>query len=380
MRQIIFSALVFVCLQTSSADDLAGTVIEGWGRIVDPDDDCAVQLNDDSLSIRFGSGPHGLDAETNRMNSPRVLREINGDFTIQVTVDGELPLPEQVDAASVAYISGALVLMKDDENYIRLERASFTRGGNIWHYANFERRVDAKRTRMGLFADFPLQADKAVEMRLEVTGDQVRGLIRHVGDDWHELGTTRIADHQALLVGVSGVKTAAGESEVKFRGLQVQQNDPPVDAPTTSGIRLDPPLKFVPEQPMPKSEMAKLFPRFKELQEQASKISEMTDDEQLKLIADAKQFALVKTEQFSARFGSSIAKSIAHSFISAERPKMAVRVYREFADALESLNDNTVKTAIEGLRTIANQLETELNPIGEPAEHSDAVEAHSDKG
>ena len=152
--------------QVDKAKVAAGS-IDGWGQLVDPDGGCQVQLDDKSLQLQFGSGPRLLDSENGGlMNSPRVVQSLDGDFAIQVVVDGNLPLPDPQKVKERAYISGGLLLMQNEKNYVRLERASFTRSGQVWHYANFEQRVDGQRTRMGLFADFPVQPDTAVELRL----------------------------------------------------------------------------------------------------------------------------------------------------------------------------------------------------------------------
>ncbi len=239
---LLFLLLSHFC----AAQDQPHQQLEDWGQVIDPDGDCRVLLEKDVLTIEYGPGGHGLDAETkDRMNAPRVVQSLEGDFSIQVTVDGNLPLPELDGNQTRAYISGGLVLLQNDQNYIRLERASFTRNGTIWHYTNFEQRIDAKRTRMGRFADFPLQDRAPVQLRLEVKGENVRALVRHVGDDWHELGKARIEDRGEILAGVSGVKTDADKATVVFRDLEVEQKLVPVEAMTESDIDLNAMKRFV---------------------------------------------------------------------------------------------------------------------------------------
>jgi len=64
---------------------------------------------------------------------------------------------------------------------------------------------------MGRFADRPLRPDQPVELRLEVHAGTVRGLVRHAGDEWPEMGTARIDADATFLAGVSGVKTGPDE-------------------------------------------------------------------------------------------------------------------------------------------------------------------------
>lgn len=230
---LIIAVLATLCDYVDASDANHGMVSK-WGKIVDPDRDCEFQIGDDSLSIRFGKGSHVLDAEMDQMNSSRVVHSIDGDFSVQVTVDGNLPLPDPSLEAARAYISGALLIMQDDRSYIRLERASFTRNGRIWHYANFEQRIAGQRKRTGQFNDFPLPPDGPVQLKFEVRGDQVRGLARRHNEEWHEVGTAVIENRPILLVGVSGVKTVMEESEVRFRELRYTGENPIVSTFSSS--------------------------------------------------------------------------------------------------------------------------------------------------
>lgn len=210
-----------------------------WGQSMTPDGDCSfmIRRNDPgALTIKFSGAIHGLEAEVGRMNAPRVLKSIDGDFAVQVTVDGNLPLPD--NRTVTAYVSGGLLLMKDDRNYIRLERASFTRLGVINHYVNFEQRIDAKRKRMGLFRDYPLSNDQPVDLRLEVKSGIVRALARRTGQPWHEIGTAKVDTDSTFSVGISGVNTSRQPLDVTFRNIQHQHEFVAVDNESSSGIDL----------------------------------------------------------------------------------------------------------------------------------------------
>lgn len=239
-----------------AADSMYGT-IDGWGQLIDPDGDCRFDVGRDSVVVTFGPGPHSLGAENGQMNSPRIVRSISGDFSVSTVVSGNLPLPE----LPRAYVSGGLILMLDQRNYIRLERASFILNGKKSFYTNFEQRIDAERTRMGQFADFELQADSAVELRLEVRDGTVRGLVRQVGDEWHEMGTAQIGAGGTLLTGVSGVKTIPDEVKVTYSRFLIRHEDP-VDAASDSKIRLDQQQNIIKTPPLPNLAMQKVAARF----------------------------------------------------------------------------------------------------------------------
>ncbi len=360
--RLLTSCILFLLLISAApaADSTYGT-IDGWGQLVDPDGDCRFEIGKDSVVVTFGPGPHELDAEIGRMNSPRIVRSLSGDFSVSTVVAGDLPLPE----LPRAYVSGGLVLIQDQQNYIRLERASFIRNGAKSFYSNFEQRIDGKRTRMGLFADFPLQADRAVELRLEVRGETVRGLVRHVGDEWHQMGTAKINANATLLAGVSGVKTIPDEVKVTFSRFHVREEDP-VDAETDSEIRLDQPLNVVTTPRLSDPAMQKMFARVAELQSRAEQINEMSDTEQTQLIEDAKAMAREKLDGASFNPAIGIASNIATMFQRAEKPLLALRLYREIADILAEAEGNANDVAIARLRVSADKLEARLNLIGTP--------------
>ena len=134
--------LLFSDSKLPAADNVYGN-ITGWGQMVDPDGDCHFSVQQDAVTIGFSGAIQALDAETGRMNTPRVVRSVRGDFAVQVTVDGDFPLPD--DSVATAYVSGGLVLIQDNQDYLRFERASFTRASQVNHYANFEQRVGRQR-------------------------------------------------------------------------------------------------------------------------------------------------------------------------------------------------------------------------------------------
>jgi len=361
MRRLTACVLLLLSVSIAPAADSIYGSIDGWGQLIDPDGDCRFDVGKDSVVVTFGPGPHELDAEIGRMNSPRIVRSLSGDFSVSTVVAGDLPLPE----LPRAYISGGLVLMQDQHNYIRLERASFIRNGTKSYYTNFEQRIDSKRTRMGLFADFALQADQAVELRLEVRDGTVRGLVRHGGDAWHEMGTAKINPGATLLAGVSGVKTIPDEVKVTFSRFHVRQEDP-VDAASDSKIRLDPQQNSVTAPFWKPPFLTKPDARFVELQARAGRFNEMSDDEQSQLIEDVKAIVKEKSDGRSLTPVLRIASVLAGMFQRADKPQQALRVIREIADALAESEGNTNDAVIAKLRATADKLESRFKLIGTP--------------
>src|SRR5262249_36323812 len=65
--------------------------LRDWGSAVDPDGDCTFTIKPNALTIAVPGSDHVLGVERGRMNAPRVLREITGDFIAQVRVAGDFP-------------------------------------------------------------------------------------------------------------------------------------------------------------------------------------------------------------------------------------------------------------------------------------------------
>src|SRR5688572_24686505 len=112
------------------ADAGAAKTVKGWGEAIDPAGDCKFEQKDGKLTIIVpGSAePHDLSAELKSSTAPRVFTPLNGDFDMQVKVEGEFqPGGESTQAGRTGYTGAGLVVFADAENYVRLERATLQR-------------------------------------------------------------------------------------------------------------------------------------------------------------------------------------------------------------------------------------------------------------
>jgi hypothetical protein len=68
-----------------------GTELPGWGLAIDPDKDCKFTPGRGSLTIDVPASWHDLTPASPKpkLNSPRVLREVDGDFVLTVKVSGD---------------------------------------------------------------------------------------------------------------------------------------------------------------------------------------------------------------------------------------------------------------------------------------------------
>jgi hypothetical protein len=115
--------------------------IDGWGWAVDPDGTSTFRVDDGKLTIVAPGPIQDLSIELGRMNAPRIMRRVEGDFIAQVKVDGRFgPGKEQTLRVRTPYHGAGLLLMKDLQTYVRIDRATVVRGAAEQHYVAFEHR------------------------------------------------------------------------------------------------------------------------------------------------------------------------------------------------------------------------------------------------
>src|SRR5262245_4751159 len=183
----------------------------GWGKAVDPDGDCKFTLDQGNLTIKIPGKDHALAFERNQMNAPRVLRDVEGDFVVQVKVSGDYPAGAMsvVETRRPFHGSGLLV-WSDEKNYIRLERAELVSGNDNVNYASWELRQDGKFERIGNTGDLPL-TEKEYYLRIERRDGKFYSGVSSDGIRWTAIEPIAIDLPRRLQVGVAaGHNTSSG--------------------------------------------------------------------------------------------------------------------------------------------------------------------------
>src|SRR5262245_31921936 len=91
----------------------SGPWFDGWDKPVDPKGDCRFERKGDRLTLTVpGKGAHTLDEGPGNVvkatsTAPRLLRDVEGDFTIQVRVGGGMDGPARRGAG---YAAGLIVM------------------------------------------------------------------------------------------------------------------------------------------------------------------------------------------------------------------------------------------------------------------------------
>ncbi len=117
LSKLLTALLPVVIAVTAVGADREPFTIQGWGSIVDPDGDCSVVIENDSIELHVPAGAHDLSAELNKMNAPRILQDVRGDFVAEIKIDGEFVTGEATISGRTAYNGAGLLLWLDDRNY-----------------------------------------------------------------------------------------------------------------------------------------------------------------------------------------------------------------------------------------------------------------------
>jgi squalene-hopene/tetraprenyl-beta-curcumene cyclase len=210
--------IVRVALAASQDAQPRARSLVGWGEIIDPDGDCKLSARKDQLTITVPGKLHDLTSiQPAKLNAPRVLRDVEGDFVAEVRVEGKLvPGGECTRPGGFPYNGAGLLLWKDSGDYIRLERAAILREGKIQPYVNFEHWKDGQPEGGG--ADI---LDEAVSVRLSRKGSEVIASVSVDGKDWHEQSRVTVEYPAKLKLGVAAVNSASEPFTAELEGFRV---------------------------------------------------------------------------------------------------------------------------------------------------------------
>jgi regulation of enolase protein 1 (concanavalin A-like superfamily) len=197
-------------------------LLKGWGEVTDADGDCQVKRNQDKVTIAIPGRLHDLSGT--RKNAPRVLQEVEGDFTIQVKVTGDFdPGRTPAVGAAVAFHGAGLLIWESESNYVRLERNLwYTPAGQAVQFPPLLEYWQNNRAAFNLRATpNPFFQGRSTHLKLERHGQQIQAFVGHDGATW--LAVTPIATTLArkVKVGIAAVNTSHKAFTVEFEGVRV---------------------------------------------------------------------------------------------------------------------------------------------------------------
>lgn len=198
--------------------------IEGWGTVTDPDGDCKVKGDKGKVTVTVPATNHNLHP-VRGMNAPRVLREVEGDFTATVKVTGMFkPGDKGTGLSPTPWNSAGLLLWDSDMNYLRLERTAlwgngqqllcFAPGFEYWKDGQIKEQNKRIET-----ADF--FKGNSTWLKLDRQGDNVTASYSHDRREWTEAKQAAVEFPKKVQIGVAAVNSSDAPFTVEFEDFKV---------------------------------------------------------------------------------------------------------------------------------------------------------------
>lgn len=194
--------------------------LEDLGTWVDPVGDCKIRPTGKGVSLSMPGKLHILEHGLDVKNGPRVLGETEGDFVAQVLVAGDLrPGSQAVKELPVAFQGAGLLVWKDQENFLRLERTVLVTIEN--HHLQNQVLLEASK-------DNAVAGQRAIDvpagplyLRLERRGNVLRCSYSRDGKTWNEARSLKNLFLGRVGVGLSAGNTAKKPLQVEFEDFSL---------------------------------------------------------------------------------------------------------------------------------------------------------------
>jgi regulation of enolase protein 1 (concanavalin A-like superfamily) len=193
--------------------------IKGWGTPVDPDGDCKFGAKDKMLMIVIPGKHHDLThtAQYTKLNSPRVLQTVDGDFSLAATVKKfVLPKADTSSGGNFSFTSAGLLLWQDDKNFVRFDRASEGNAPSpfLWieHFSGGK----------PVTQELAQTANENVRLRIERKGDELTFSAKEDGkDDWRKVYSAKMKLAPELKVGVLAINSTNRVVTAEYEDLEL---------------------------------------------------------------------------------------------------------------------------------------------------------------
>jgi serine/threonine protein kinase/regulation of enolase protein 1 (concanavalin A-like superfamily) len=202
--------------------------MDAWGNAVDPDGDCKFEFEERSDKVRIivPGNTHILSADIGRMNAPRILRDVHGDFDLSVRIAGtSRPGGKATTTWYSPYHGAGLLVWQDQENYVRLEIASDIQYGKVSPYVNFEyRKAGALAVTSGI-----KNGDGSKHLRLRRRGGEIYAAFGPDGVRWTSFSPLTATLNDRLTVGVVAINSSTKPLTAEFENFNVLESEDLID-------------------------------------------------------------------------------------------------------------------------------------------------------
>jgi regulation of enolase protein 1 (concanavalin A-like superfamily) len=206
--------------------------VSGWGNPVDPDKDCKIRREKDALTIEMPGTVHEYDLRRNYLNAPRLLRDVEGDFEMEVRVRIDCRPSAQSSVQDLpSYVSAGFLVIPPDDFGTAFFRSEYRVGGQGDEAEGCAAILNQGRERggaSGVFTnkhpDWPFKSKPDyVYLRVDRQGELLEMFISPDRKKWKRTGGGgRISElFSKLTVGLAAFSTSTDPSKVVFDQLTI---------------------------------------------------------------------------------------------------------------------------------------------------------------
>jgi regulation of enolase protein 1 (concanavalin A-like superfamily) len=222
VRIFLAIASLLVCTFASAQTDKQMQTIQGWGTVIDPNGFCKISEDKGKVTIAIPKTHHSLTytPQYTKLNAPRILQDVQGDFMVQVRVYA-FPRPQANTSSSgrFSFVSCGLLLWQDEKNFLRCERAAEGDGGSLFAY--FNRFQEGKEVANHL----EQIADKDAILQVDRSGNKLTFAIKEGADEqsWKVIHREEVSFPQKLKVGVHATNTTLKEFSPQLQDFKLSK-------------------------------------------------------------------------------------------------------------------------------------------------------------
>jgi regulation of enolase protein 1 (concanavalin A-like superfamily) len=188
-------------------EDDAARLRRVYGVTIDPDKDCTVELVGDKLRVKIPETAHWFGALRATSEPPRVLQEIEGDFTAIVRVTFPIRDSKRVEGQRIPVRAGGLLAWVDGKEYVQVLRADYDYQETFWQHNNAP-----GRTTITILKN---PAERGY-VRLKREGKKLIGAFSQDNKTWREFKEEEISWGEKIQVGVFAENASGAAFEVIF--------------------------------------------------------------------------------------------------------------------------------------------------------------------
>lgn len=199
----------------------------GWEKDINPDRDCKFIRDKDAFTIELPGTVHDYDPLPKRMNAPRLLREVEGDFVIQARIRIiRRPSGESTVEGQLSSVAAGFLLIPPDTSHVTCIRFEFgvaRKGREEEAYYAWKHRDDQKGQTNALFTrgygnwTLPEPTEPAY-LRLARRSETLYLSMSLDGKKWTQLmgGARYIGLPAKLKVGLAAYSTSTEPTTARF--------------------------------------------------------------------------------------------------------------------------------------------------------------------